>query len=278
MISLADWVPRRAKNRSRKARASVLRLPSINWKLVAPILLALVGSVVALGGIAAAMNRPVRHIEVVGAFQRVSAFDVEQAVRANLRGGFVTADLAALQRSIDTLPWVEHARVQRHWPDALVVKIAEQAATARWGDTGLINARGDIFVKDSKHLPAELPQLAGPDGAEHQVTDLFLQLQPRMIEMGLSISALRLDPRGAWELSLSNGIDIRFGRRQLKERIERFIKVGALVVTSRVNDIAFLDMRYSNGFSVGWRTSVTVPQHPPTTDENPVTNKRDQDV
>jgi cell division protein FtsQ len=278
MISLADWIPRRAKNRSRKAKTEGSRLLAINWKSVAPALLSVVGSVLILGGITAALNRPVRHIEVTGAFQRVSAFDVEQVVRANLRGGFVTADLVSLQQSIEILPWVEHARVQRHWPDALGVQISEQAATARWGVAGLINARGDIFVKDSKHLPAELPQLDGPEGTEHQVTDLFLQLQPRMIDMGLSISGLRLDPRGAWELSLSNGIDVRFGRRQLKERIERFIKVGALVVASRANDIAFLDMRYSNGFSVGWRTSVTVPQHPATTDENPTTNKRDQDV
>ena len=278
MISLADWIPRRAKNRSRKAKTEGSRLLAINWKSVAPALLSVVGSVLILGGITAALNRPVRHIEVTGAFQRVSAFDVEQVVRANLRGGFVTADLVSLQQSIEILPWVEHARVQRHWPDALGVQISEQAATARWGVAGLINARGDIFVKDSKHLPAELPQLDGPEGTEHQVTDLFLQLQPRMIDMGLSISGLRLDPRGAWELSLSIGIDVRFGRRQLKERIERFIKVGALVVASRANDIAFLDMRYSNGFSVGWRTSVTVPQHPATTDENPTTNKRDQDV
>ncbi len=278
MTSLAALIPRRAKNRSRKEKPRAFRLPAIDWRRLAPALLSVVAAVLVVGGIAAALNRPVRHIEVVGAFQRVSAFDVEQVVRAHLRGGFVTADLTTLQQAIEILPWVEHARVQRHWPDALVVQIAEQAATARWGDTGLINARGDIFVKDTKRLPAELPLLAGPDGTEHQVSDLFLQLQPRMIDMGLSISGLRLDPRGAWELSLSNGIDIRFGRRQLKERLERFIKVGALVVASRANDIAFLDMRYSNGFSVGWRTTLTVPQHPAATDENPVNHKRDQDV
>ncbi len=54
---------------------------------------------------------------------------------------------------------------------------------------------------------------------------------------------------------------MRLGRRQVDERIERFMLVGAKVITGRAADIDYVDMRYSNGFSVGWRKN----RKPPTT-------------
>jgi cell division protein FtsQ len=127
-------------------------------------------------------------------------------------------------------------------------------------------------------VPPELPRLEGPDGSERQVAELLFQMQPRLLEVGLRISALRLDPRGAWELDLANGVSVRFGRRQLQERVERFIRVGAPVLASRPNDIAFLDMRYSNGFTVGWRTPGTPQARPASGEETLVHQKRNQDV
>ena len=70
----------------------------------------------------------------------------------------------------------------------------------------------------------------------------------------MRIAALRLDERGAWELDLDNGVTVRFGRREVDERIERSSAPASQVIAHRVNDIAYVDMRYSNGFAIGWRT------------------------
>jgi cell division protein FtsQ len=91
-----------------------------------------------------------------------------------------------------------------------------------------------------------------------------------MLEAGMRIAALRLDERGAWEMDLDSGVTVRLGRREVDERIERFIHTASQVIAHRLTEISYVDMRYSNGFAIGWRNpgapSSTPARHPDDTD------------
>src|SRR4030095_16358775 len=110
-----------------------------------------------------------------------------------------------------------------------------------------------LFLSNSRHVPPELPQLAGPEGSEAQVAQRYLAAQGRLIECGLRLAALRLDERGAWQLELSNGISVRLGRRQVDDRFDRFIQAAVPTISGRAEDVDYVDMRYSNGFAIGWK-------------------------
>ena len=71
----------------------------------------------------------------------------------------------------------------------------------------------------------------------------------------MRIAALRLDERGAWEIDLDSGVTVRLGRRDVDERIDRFIHTASQVIAHRLNEITYVDMRYSNGFAIGWRNA-----------------------
>ena len=144
------------------------------------------------------------------------------------------------------------------WPRGLEVRVIEQVAAARWGANGLLNARGELFLAESRFIPPELPRLSGPDGTEGTVAQRYLATQGRLVEGGLRIAALRLDARGAWELDLDNGVSVRLGRRQVDERFERFVAAALPLVVQRASDLAYVDMRYTNGFAVGWRGGTRV--------------------
>jgi cell division protein FtsQ len=150
---------------------------------------------------------------------------------------------------------VERARIQRRWPNSLHVTVIEQTAAARWGESGLLNTRGELFVRSATHVPAELPHLSGPEGTESQVAQRYLSVQGRMLEAGMRIAALRLDERGAWEMDLDSGVTVRLGRREVDERFDRFIHTASQVISHRSNEITYVDMRYSNGFAIGWRNA-----------------------
>jgi cell division protein FtsQ len=252
----------RSRNR-RKSGGRRIELPKLEWPRAGRA----VGALFALAALAAllalGLDQPVRSIVIDGPFQRVAAVEVEEAARASLRGGFISADLDKLRKSVEALAWVDRARVQRLWPDRVRVEIVEQQAAARWGEDGLLNTRGELFASGVRHVPPELPRLDGPPDTEWQVAQRYLAIQGRLVDQQLRVTALRLDARGAWELDLSNGVTVRLGRRQVDERLDRFVQIGAQVVAGRAADIRYVDMRYSNGFSIGWRKNRKPPRAGP---------------
>ena len=81
---------------------------------------------------------------------------------------------------------------------------------------------------------------------------------------GLDLRNVHLDARGSWEMTLANGIEVRLGRRDVPERTGLFLDVVADIITGRAAEIEYVDMRYSNGFTIGWnngsRSPVTDPE------------------
>lgn len=243
----------RRRNRRKKAGGARFEWPKLEWPRLGRVG-GMLAALAALGVLLAArLDQPVRSIVIDGPFQRVAAIEVQQAAVGALRGGIVSADLDRLRKSVEALAWVDRARVQRLWPDRIRIEIVEQQAAARWGEDGLLNTRGELFASGVRHVPPELPRLDGPQGAEGQVAQRYLAIQDRLSPLGFQIAALRLDARGAWEFDLSTGVTVRLGRRQVDERMDRFVQFGAPVISGRSAEIRYVDMRYSNGFAIGWR-------------------------
>jgi cell division protein FtsQ len=223
---IPSWLGRRNRfKRKTGPQRSGPRWPwlRIDWRSHGRKVAILLLVVASLGALSWALNRPVQVISMDGSFQRVSPGQIEQAVAPYLSSGFMSANLDQIEHAVERIPWVDHARVQRRWPMSLHVTVVEQTAAARWGDSGLLNTRGELFDRAAAHVPSELPRLSGPAGTETEVAQEYL-------------SAARLD---------------------------RFIHTAAPVISHRANDVNYVDMRYSNGFAIGWRSAATPPSTPP---------------
>lgn len=240
-------------NRKRPSRAPRLRLPAINWPRVVIAIAAPVSIAGIYFGIAGLLNRPIDMLVINGSFQRVSALQLEALVEPYARAGFLHTDLNAVRAVLRALPWVAQADVRRRWPGKLVVNITEEAPVACWGERGLLNAKGELFLPQADHVPAELPRLNGPPGTEALVTSRFFAVQEQLEHRGMAAIAVALDARGAWTLRLSNGMEVRLGAKSLDQRIARFLQVLDGVLPQMAADVAYVDMRYPNGFAIGWK-------------------------
>lgn len=255
--------PRNRRKQSDRSGSSLrARLPKLSWKRIGMTLMSLAGVGAAAGVVLWSLDQPIDKVKVSGRFARVSAADVDRAVKQQVRNvGLVSVDLDTVRYAIEQIPWVDSVTVQRAWPHGFAVVVTEQVAAARWRQSGLLNTRGELFVADSRHVPLELAQLSGPDGTETEVAKHYLAWQGRVAEAGMRIVALRYDARGAWEFDLANGVTVRLGRRQFDDHFERFMSTAIKVVSQRANDIEYVDMRYTNGFAIGWRGATTVARH-----------------
>lgn len=247
----------RPKNRRRRETGERRwNLPAIDWRRVAVSTASVLGVCAAIAGTLWALDQPIRTVSVSGRFQRVAPVDVERIVKEHVGGmGLLSVDLAGVRKALHQVAWVDAVSVQRAWPRGLNVLVIEQVAAARWGESGLLNTRGELFATAERHIPPELARLSGPEGKQAVVAEKYLGVQGRLMQAGLRLTAMRLDARGAWEFDLSNGVTVRLGRREFDERFEKFMSAALKLVTQRGDDIQYVDMRYTNGFAIGWRGS-----------------------
>jgi cell division protein FtsQ len=218
----------------------------------------LFGAGIMAWALALSFDRPIAQVDVGGKFQRVAPVQIEEAIAPFRGAGFLSADLDALRTALEAIAWVDRVRVERRWPDSLHVFITEHVPAARWGERGLMNTRGELFLREAHYIPPELPQLLGPEGTESQVAQLYLETFPRLLAIGMRLTRVELDPRGAWQLQLANGVIVRLGRQDTHARLERFLRVAGPLIAARAGEVSYVDLRYSNGFAVGWNVPTRV--------------------
>ena len=253
---------KQAKRRKQKA-AQRMQMPKIRiGRFLAPLFAA--GLVFATYQLSLKMlDREISSIEISGPFQRVTALHIEAAINEEIDAGFVGADIDRIQEQIVALPWIDQARVARRWPSQISITVTEQVPAAVWGDSGLLNTRGELFVTESRHVPAELPRLSGPDTHSSEVATRYLAVREQLIPVGLDVRRVHLDARGSWEMTLGNGIEVRLGRRSVADRTDLFLDVVADIITGRAMEIEYVDMRYDNGFTIGWKGGSKTPVKSP---------------
>ena len=54
-------------------------------------------------------------------------------------------------------------------------------------------------------------------------------------------------------MQLQGGQTIRIGRSDVEQRLDRFFLLAAPLLRNEFDRVSHVDMRYTNGFSVGWR-------------------------
>jgi cell division protein FtsQ len=201
-----------------------------------------------------------KSIEVKTPVAHVTEAQIRLVAERQVRGTFFTVDLDAVRSSLEKLPWVREARVERRWPDTLVVSLVEHVPLARWNDDALVSEAGEVFVAA---VSTRLPRLSGPEDSSDEVVAAYRRHQAALAPLGMNISELRLSPRRAWRIRLDNGMTLALGRDQTDVRLARFVELyprlfDAQPVVAAAPDAlpvppaapVSIDLRYPDGFAV----------------------------
>jgi cell division protein FtsQ len=69
------------------------------------------------------------------------------------------------------------------------------------------------------------------------------------------VVALSENARRAFRLRLDNGIEVVVGREWDMQRMARMVAVYRHVLVNKAADVERIDLRYTNGFAVAWKSS-----------------------
>lgn len=207
-----------------------------------------------LGGMNKAEQWPIRWLEVAGELDRTTAEQVRAAVAAEAGSGFFAVNIEQARLAVESLPWVATATISRRWPDALEIEVVEHRVVARWNQTGLLSASGEVFDVAGTAGMQGLTHLYGPESRREDVFNTWQHLRRQLVPAGLEISRLVLDPRGSWSLHLDSGQALLLGREQVDSRLQRFLAVHRQLAD--MSNVARIDLRYPNGLALTRRTSL----------------------
>lgn len=197
---------------------------------------------------------PILSVQLVGEHPHVSQQRISTVVRPYTVAGFLGINVHSLQANLlKSDPWLESVEVWRIWPARLLIELHEHKPCVRWNQQKMITKAGALIDASPTEAEQSLPLLEGPlerwSEVWQQYQEINLLLQPN----GLYLMGLSVAPWGSWRLVLDNGIQVILGRTDVPARLLRFIEAST-VLEKEYDKIATVDLRYTNGFSVGWRT------------------------
>ncbi|MHB1947500.1 MAG: cell division protein FtsQ/DivIB [Gammaproteobacteria bacterium] len=196
---------------------------------------------------------PIKSVKVFGV-QHVDQEAMQQVLTPLVNKGFFAIDVETIKDRLLQSPWVSKAIVQRVWPDKILITVVEKAPTARWNNTSLLSNNGEIFSPDVKSYPSHLPLFVGPEGKHIHMLQYYKKLSSLLTPLHFKIARFELTPERTWRLTLDNGVKLSVGYKDVLTRMNHFVKVYPKIIGNRVADVDYVDLRYSNGLAVRWKT------------------------
>jgi cell division protein FtsQ len=190
-----------------------------------------------------------------------NAEDILASIDVERGTPILSINVAEARESIETLPWVKSAQVERQMPNSIHVIIQERTAYALWQRGArytLIDAEGHS-IADVPGQIGELPLVVGVDAPAHTF-ELFELLKAEPALQHRVQGAVRIGER-RWNLhfdSLETGITVRLPETDLATSLKRLADLQREHnILDR--DLASIDLRLEDRLIVQLNPGATPP-------------------
>ena len=166
---------------------------------------------------------------------------------------FFNINLDYLKNSIEKVAWVKNAYIRRSYPNEVIIFIEEYTPIAVWNNDSYISENGYIF--SANKIEKKLPKISSYSNRNIIIFEYFSLILDGIRKNKLNDKVLLIKENEIRSLTvlLESNIAIKFGSKNIEERIGIFFKAYKTLNTSDLKKIRYIDMRYSNGFSIGWK-------------------------
>ena len=182
----------------------------------------------------------------------VNKDDISKAVKYLYSKSFFEIDLNYLKNKLEKIEWVRKINVRRSYPNEIIIDIEEHTPILIWNNKMYINKYGEKFHVSK--IDKNIPILISDESRINEVFTYFKLFNEKLSsrKLDLKITKIMENEIRSLTISLSSGINIKLGSKDVNNKIPLFFEIYKSLNTRDLNKIRYIDMRYSNGFSVGW--------------------------
>lgn len=183
-----------------------------------------------------------------------SVDDIREVAKKYVRSkSFFNVDINYLQSKIENIDWISSANIRRSYPNEIIIFVTEHIPIAIWNNKDYLNQYGEIFTANKKNN--KFPILISKNNKNKIIFEYLSLFSNDLIRHNINekVSKIVEDDIRSISVILSSGFTIKLGSKNVKEKIDIFFKVYQTLNSSDLSKMRYIDMRYSNGFSVGWK-------------------------
>jgi len=86
-----------------------------------------------------------------------------------------------------------------------------------------------------------------------QLLEVMQGLRVALRDQDLHLTEFKVSERQSWVLKMHNGMSMQLGRLEPLQKFAQLMRALSVSGTELVSKIAYVDMRYPNGYAVRWR-------------------------
>ena len=182
----------------------------------------------------------------------VNKDDISKTVKYLYSKSFFDIDLNYLKNKLEKIEWVRKINVRRSYPNEIIIDIEEHTPILIWNNKMYINMYGEKF--NVSKIDKNIPILISDESRINEVFAYFQLFNEKISsrKLDFKITKIMENEIRSLTISLSSGINIQLGSKDVNNKIPLFFEIYKSLNTRDLNKIRYIDMRYSNGFSVGW--------------------------
>ena len=201
-------------------------------------------------------NREIFHFPIKNVISseliNVNEDDISKAVKYLYSKSFFDIDLNYLKNKLEKIEWVRKINVRRSYPNEIIIDIEEHTPILIWNNKMYINTYGEKF--NVSKIDKNIPILISDESRINEVFTYFKLFNEKLSsrKLDFKITKIMENEIRSLTIGLSSGINIQLGSKDVNNKIPLFFEIYKSLNTRDLNKIRYIDMRYSNGFSVGW--------------------------
>lgn len=177
---------------------------------------------------------------------RTPAEEILKTLNVYIDDPILSIDLSTKKQTLEQLPWIRTATIERHMPDTLIVHLTERHPSALWQQEGthqLIDEQGDIIPITNIHEFNDLVIITG-DKVRPHLSDILNLIAAEPVLKTRVIGASWVGDR-RWDVFLNNKIKIMLPEKDVGLA---WAKLAQLQTEQKIleRNIKMIDLRLSD--------------------------------